>query len=31
MRQARKGKYTQYTGEDLYQRLKRQYEGAYMG
>ena len=22
-----KGKYTQYTGEELYQRLKRQYEG----
>ena len=31
MRQARKGKYTQYTGEELYQRLKRQYEGEYMG
>ena len=26
-----KGKYTQYTGEEMYQRLKRQYEGEYMG
>ena len=26
-----KGKYTQYTGEELYQRLKRQYEGEYYG
>ena len=26
-----RGKYTQYTGEELYQRLKRQYEGEYMG
>lgn len=31
MRQARKGKYTQYTGEDLYQQCKRAYEGEYMG
>ena len=27
----KKPKYTQYTGEELYQRLKRQYEGEYMG
>ncbi len=26
-----KGKYTQYKGEDLYQALKRQYEGEYYG
>lgn len=26
-----KGKYTQYTGEDLYQALKREHEGEYMG
>ena len=26
-----KPKYTQYTGEELYQRLKRQYEGEYYG
>ena len=26
-----RGKYTQYTGEELYQRLKRQYEGEYYG
>ena len=26
-----KGKYTQYTGEDLYQQCKRQYEGEYYG
>ena len=26
-----KGKYTQYTGEELYQLLKRQYEGEYYG
>ena len=24
-----KPKYTQYTGEDLYQQCKRQYEGEY--
>ena len=26
-----KGKYTQYTGEDLYQQCKRQYEEEYYG
>lgn len=26
-----KGKYTQYKGEDLYQALKREHEGEYMG
>ena len=26
-----KGKYTQYTGEDLYQQCKREYEGEYYG
>ena len=26
-----KGKYTQYTGEDLYQTIKRQHAGEYMG
>jgi hypothetical protein len=26
-----KRKYTQYTGEEMYQRLKRRYEGEYMG
>ena len=26
-----RGKYTQYTVEDLYQQCKRQYEGEYMG
>ena len=26
-----RGKYTQYTGEELYQRLKRQYEEEYYG
>jgi hypothetical protein len=26
-----KGKYTQYKGEDLYQVLKREHEGEYMG
>ena len=26
-----KGKYTQYTGEDLYQQCKREYEGEYSG
>ena len=26
-----KGKYTQYTGEDLYQSCKRAYEREYMG
>lgn len=26
-----KGKYTQYTGEDLYQQCKRRYEGEYRG
>ena len=26
-----KGKYTQYTGEDLYQDCKRKHAGEYMG
>lgn len=26
-----KRKYTQYTGEDMYQQCKKQYEGEYMG
>ncbi len=26
-----RGKYTQYTGEDLYQQCKREYEGEYYG
>ena len=26
-----KGKYTQYTGEDLYQQCKLEYEGEYSG
>ncbi len=26
-----RGKYTQYKGEDLYQALKREHEGEYMG
>lgn len=26
-----KGKYTLYTGEDLYQQCKRRYEGEYRG